>query len=62
MYGGSSSIFGAAIGVAIMETLTVSMTMIRINAYWQNIVVGIIIIVAVAIDTFRRKKLSGGKG
>ena len=38
------------------------MTMIRINAYWQNIVVGIIIIVAVAIDTFRRKKLSGGKG
>lgn len=62
MYGGSASILGAAIGVAIMETLTVSMTMIRINAYWQNIVVGIIITVAVAIDTFRRKKLSGGKG
>ncbi len=62
MYGGSSSILGAAIGVAIMETLTVSMTMIRINAYWQNIVVGIIIIVAVAIDTLRRTKLSGGKG
>ncbi len=62
MYGGSSSILGAAIGVAIMETLTVSMTMIRINAYWQNIVVGIIIVVAVAIDTLRRKKLSGGKG
>ena len=62
MYGGASSILGAAIGVTIMETLTVSMTMIRINAYWQNIVVGIIIIVAVAIDTLRRKKLSGGKG
>lgn len=62
MYGGSSSILGAAIGVAIMESLTVSMTMIRINAYWQNIVVGIIIIIAVAIDTIRRKKLSGGKG
>ena len=39
--------YGAAIGVAIMETLTVSMTMIRINVYWQNIVVGIIIIIAV---------------
>lgn len=62
MYGGSSSILGAAIGVAIMETLTVSMTMIRINGYWQNIVVGIIIVIAVAIDTIRRKKLSGGKG
>lgn len=62
MYGGASSILGAAIGVAIMETLTVSMTMIRINAYWQNIVVGVIIVVAVAIDTLRRKKLSGGKG
>lgn len=62
MYGGASSIFGAAIGVGIMESLTVSMTMMRINAYWQNIVVGVIIVVAVTIDTFRRKKLSGGKG
>ncbi len=61
MYGGSLSIPGVVIGVTIMETLTVSMTMLKVNAYWQKIVVGAIIIFAVGIDTYRRKQLSGGK-
>ncbi|MCD8096795.1 MAG: ABC transporter permease [Lachnospiraceae bacterium] len=61
MYGGSLSIPGVVIGVTIMETLTVSMTMLKVNAYWQKIVVGAIIIFAVGIDTYRRKQLSSGK-
>lgn len=62
MYGGSGSMAGTLIGVAIMETLTVSMTMLRVDAYWQKIVVGAIIIVAVGIDTYRREKASSDKG
>ncbi len=61
MYGGYATIVGALIGVAIMETLTVSMTMIKVNPYWQRVVIGVIIILAVGIDTYRRKKLSGAK-
>ena len=61
MYGGSATILGAVIGVGIMETLTVSMTMIRVNAYWQRVVIGIVIILAVGMDTFKRKRMSGGK-
>lgn len=61
MYGGSASILGAAIGTAIMETLTISMTMIKVNAYWQRVVVGVVIVLAVGMDTYRRKKLSGGR-
>ena len=45
-----------------METLTVSMTMLKVNAYWQKVAVGIVIILAVTIDTYRRKSMSGGKG
>ena len=60
MYGGTASIFGVVIGVCIMETLTISMTMMKVNPYWQKIVVGIIIVLAVIIDTYRRLKNSGG--
>lgn len=62
MYGGSATVFGAAIGVGLMETLTISMTMIKVNAYWQRVAIGIVIILAVGIDTYKRKKMSGGKG
>ncbi|RGQ05186.1 ABC transporter permease [Blautia obeum] len=60
MYGGTASIFGVVIGVCIMETLTISMTMLKVNPYWQKIVVGFIIVLAVIIDTYRRLKSSGG--
>ncbi|MCI8526636.1 MAG: ABC transporter permease [Oscillospiraceae bacterium] len=62
MYGGSASVLGAAIGTAIMETLTISMTMLKVNPYWQRVVVGVVIVLAVGMDTYQRKKLSGGKG
>lgn len=58
MYGGSGSVIGTVIGVAIMEVLTVSMTMLRIDAYWQRIAVGLIIVLAVGIDTYRRKYMN----
>ena len=62
MYGGSGSIIGTVIGVAIMEVLTVAMTMLRIDPYWQRIAVGAIIVLAVGIDTYRRKLMSGARG
>jgi len=61
MYGGAGTIIGTLIGVAIMETLTVSMTMLRIDPYWQRIAVGLIIVLAVGIDTYRRKFMSAAK-
>ena len=59
MAGGSGSILGTLIGCAIMTVLTNAMVLLRISAYWQNIVVGAIIIFAVSVDTFRRRKLTG---
>ena len=61
MFGGYVTVFGAFIGVCLMETLTVSMTMLRVSAYWQKVAIGIVIIFAVGIDTYRRRSLSGGK-
>jgi len=61
LFGGSGSILGTAIGAAIMTVLTNAMVLMRVSVFWQKIVVGVIIIVAVGIDTHRRSRLSGGK-
>ena len=61
MFGGSVTILGAVIGAGLMETLNVSMTMLKVNAYWQKVAIGIVIILAVGIDTYRRKQMTGGK-
>lgn len=62
MYGGSGSVIGTVIGVSIMEVLKVAITMLRIDPYWQSIVVGVIIVLAVGLDTYRRKLISGSGG
>jgi len=62
LFGGAGSVFGTLIGTAIMTVLTNAMVLLKVSVYWQNIVVGAIIILAVAIDTFRRNRMSGRRG
>ena len=54
--GGTGSIMGTLIGAAIMAVLEIAMTMIKVSVYYQKIVVGLIIIVAVVFDQAKRKK------
>jgi ribose/xylose/arabinose/galactoside ABC-type transport system permease subunit len=62
LFGGSGSVWGTLIGTAIMTVLTYAMVIVRISVYWQQIVVGAVIILAVAIDTYRRSRMSGDRG
>ena len=41
-----------------MAVLEIAMTMIKVSVYYQKIVVGLIIIVAVVFDQAKRKKRS----
>lgn len=54
--GGVGSVFGTIIGGAIMVVLEIAMVMLKVSVDWQNIVVGIIIIVAVTFDQIKRRK------
>lgn len=54
--GGKGSMLGALIGCLLMNVITNGMVLMRINTYWQNIVLGIIIIGAVALDLYNRRK------
>lgn len=60
--GGSGSVWGTLIGTGIMTVLSYAMVLTRVSVYWQQIVVGVTIVLAVIIDTTRRSKMSGSRG
>jgi rhamnose transport system permease protein len=50
IFGGSGSVTGAAIGALLLTTITSSLTAVRIDKFWQQAVVGALILAAVIID------------
>lgn len=55
MSGGSGGIFQTALGVLIIGILNNAMNLLSISSYWQTVVMGVIILVAVVSDTGRLK-------
>ena len=58
MYGGYGSVLGTILGCALMETISNAMVLLHVSVYWQKITIGIIMVAAVGIDTFRLKKIA----
>lgn len=54
-FGGIGTIFGTAVGALFVEILSNSMTLMRVSVYWQNLVIGAILVLAVVLDQYRRK-------
>ena len=52
----SQSIVGAIIGAAIMGVLRNGLVLLDVSAYWQQTVIGAVIILAVALDNLRHMK------
>jgi ribose/xylose/arabinose/galactoside ABC-type transport system permease subunit len=50
--GGKGSVFGAFLGVILMGMLANGMNILNINNYYQNIVLGIVIVTAVIVSNF----------
>ena len=55
--GGSGTIAGAMVGALVMQSLQSGMVLMRVDTPYQNIVVGIVLVVAVWIDTVYRKRI-----
>jgi inositol transport system permease protein len=56
--GGTGRVTGTVIGVLILGVLTSGFTFIRLDAYYQEMVKGAIIVAAVVADQHRRRKRS----
>jgi ribose/xylose/arabinose/galactoside ABC-type transport system permease subunit len=61
LFGGAGSIVGTIIGSLIIAVLTTGLVMLNVEAFYQFIVVGVVVIVAVLIDQSRDLIVGRGK-
>ena len=56
MAGGSGKIGGTIIGALIIGVLNNGLNLMNVNSFWQDVVKGVVILLAVLIDYFRNRK------
>lgn len=55
-FGGEGSILATLIGALLVTTIRNGLNILGVNAFWQYVVNGVVIIAAVAIDQYRRRR------
>jgi rhamnose transport system permease protein len=50
IFGGSGTVWGAALGALLLTTISSSLAVLRINPFWQQAVVGALILAAIGLD------------
>ncbi|HEX3957818.1 MAG TPA: ABC transporter permease [Trebonia sp.] len=58
LFGGVGIMFGTVIGVTIPAVLTNGFTIQGLSASWQEVAVGVVLIIAIYLDRLRRKRRS----
>ena len=56
MLGGEGTILGTILGATLLGLITNGLILLGVSAYWQQVFSGAIIILAVALDTWRRQR------
>jgi inositol transport system permease protein len=56
LFGGSGTIFGTVIGSILIGVLLNGLVLMNVSSYIQQIVIGVIIVLAVAFDTFAKSR------
>ena len=54
--GGKGSIVGALFGALLLGTLNNGMVMLNIHTYWQQVISGIVLVVAVVFDVVKKRR------
>jgi ribose transport system permease protein len=53
LWGGRGTMFGTLIGTAIMSVLTTGLVLINVQAFWQQVAIGAIVVAAAGFDHIR---------
>jgi ribose/xylose/arabinose/galactoside ABC-type transport system permease subunit len=57
LFGGIGSIIGTALGALLLAVITDGLVMLSLDPSYQNIVVGVVIVIAVGLDRLRRLRM-----
>ncbi len=55
LFGGVGTVLGAMLGALLIATISNGMTLLSVPSFWQPLVIGLIILLGVIIDTYRRR-------
>ncbi|MEO3924397.1 ABC transporter permease [Micromonosporaceae bacterium B7E4] len=50
IFGGSGSVYGAALGAVLLSTIGSALPVLKVNPFWQQAVVGALILAAIGLD------------
>ena len=56
LFGGVGTIFGTVIGTIFVGVLLNGLVLMQVSSYIQQIIIGVIIVLAVAFDTFAKSR------
>jgi ribose transport system permease protein len=56
LFGGVGSVLGTMIGAVLIAVVSNGMNVINVQSYWQSLVIGVIILLGVTFDTYRRSR------
>ena len=56
MTGGKGGVVGTIVGGLMMGVISVSITLLSVSSYWETIVTGGVVLIAVIIDALRNKR------
>lgn len=55
LFGGVGTILGALLGAILIATVSNGMNVVGVDSFWQPLVIGVIILIGVSLDFYRRK-------
>lgn len=56
MSGGEGSVVGAFLGVLLLAIINNGFVLLNLSVYWQGVVNGLILVLAVGVDAIRRAR------
>ncbi|NIZ90014.1 ABC transporter permease [Kineococcus rubinsiae] len=56
LMGGRGTVWGTALGLLLIQTLNNGLDILLVPAYWQNVIKGVLIVAAVAVDVWSVKR------
>jgi ribose transport system permease protein len=61
-FGGVGTVGGTLVGALIMGVLRNGLNLMNVSAYWQTVVIGVVIVAAVWVDVVRKRAAEKGRG
>jgi len=60
MFGGSGSVLGTFLGCLLISAINNGLILMRVSTNWQNMIFGLILVVSLFADKYRRDRSGGG--